>query len=65
MGIVLSIIDWIINIVVNVVLLVVELVLLPFRLLIWLVMSCLNRVPTTGYWSRPWGWRWNRRAYLV
>jgi len=64
MGIILSIIDWAINIVINIVLLVVELVLLPFRLIIWVFMSLCNTVPSTGYWSRPWGWRWNRRQYL-
>lgn len=64
MGIVVSILDTILGFVVNIALLLVELVILPFRFVGWLISGCLGRTGT-GYFSKPWGWHWERRNYFT
>jgi len=59
MGIVLSIIDFIIATVVNIALFAVEILLFPIRLL----ARCLGAGHTT-YWGRGWTNPWRRRVYF-
>lgn len=56
-GVLLDILMFIVNLIINIFLIVLEIVLLPFKLIFYLFARCCGRTGT-GYWYRPWGYRW-------
>lgn len=62
MGIIISIIDFIINVFVNIFMLIVEIIIFPFRLVAWLIAGCCGT--RSGYLSNYWGWKYNNRSYF-
>jgi len=64
-GIILDVIDFVLNLIINLIALVIELVFLPFRIIIWLFYAVIGG-GSNGYFARPFSrpWGFNRRHYF-